>query len=160
MRSTGEVMGWDRSFARAFLKAQMGAGVVLPSEGRVFVSIKDADKTPEMLEAARILTTLGFSILATRGTLAWLQAAGIEAHLVNKVYEGGLTIVDRLKDGHVALVMNTTESTQAVSDSRDIRAAALSERIPYYTTAAGAHAAALAIRAREEGEVGVRALQA
>ncbi|EYD77607.1 Carbamoyl-phosphate synthase large chain [Rubellimicrobium mesophilum DSM 19309] len=160
MRSTGEVMGWDRSFERAFLKAQMGAGVQLPREGAVFVSIRDADKGREMLDAARILSTLGFKLLATRGTAAWLNDAGIEAEVVNKVYEGGLTIVDRLKDGHVALVMNTTEGTQAVSDSRDIRAAALSERIPYFTTAAGAHAAALAIRAREEGEVGVRSLQA
>jgi carbamoyl-phosphate synthase large subunit len=160
MRSTGEVMGWDRSFARAFLKAQMGAGVNLPREGRAFVSIRDADKGGEMLEAASILTTLGFTLLATRGTAAWLSSNGIEAHLVNKVYEGGLTIVDRMKDGHVALVMNTTDGSQAVSDSRDIRSVALSERIPYYTTAAGAYAAAQAIRAREEGEVGVRSLQA
>ncbi|TNC74654.1 carbamoyl-phosphate synthase large subunit [Rubellimicrobium roseum] len=160
MRSTGEVMGWDRSFERAFLKAQMGAGVQLPQDGRVFVSIKDADKGPQMLEACRVLRDLGFSLLATRGTLGWLTSHGIEGSLVNKLYEGGRTIVDRMKDGEVALVMNTTEGTQAVTDSRDIRAAALSERIPYFTTAAGAHAAALAIRAREEGEVGVRALQA
>jgi carbamoyl-phosphate synthase large subunit len=160
MRSTGEVMGWDRSFARAFLKAQMGAGVNLPREGRAFVSIRDADKGGRCWTAARILTTLGFTLLATRGTCAWLSSNGIEAHLVNKVYEGGLTIVDRMKDGHVALVMNTTDGSQAVSDSRDIRSVALSERIPYYTTAAGAYAAAQAIRAREEGEVGVRSLQA
>jgi carbamoyl-phosphate synthase large subunit len=160
MRSTGEVMGWDRSFARAFLKAQMGAGVNLPREGRAFISIRDADKGPEMLDAARILTSLGFTILATRGTCAWLQQNGIEAQAVNKVYEGGLTIVDRMKDGHVALVMNTTEGTQAVGDSREIRRVALMDRIPYYTTAAGSHAAAQAMRARGEGEVGVRSLQA
>ncbi|TNC50108.1 carbamoyl-phosphate synthase large subunit [Rubellimicrobium rubrum] len=160
MRSTGEVMGWDRSFARAFLKAQMGAGVQLPRDGRVFVSVKDADKGPAMREASDVLVTLGFQIVATRGTASWLEGHGIPCEIVNKVYEGGLTIVDRLKDGHIALVMNTTEGTQAVSDSRDIRAAALSERIPYFTTAAGAHAAALAIQAREEGEVGVRSLQA
>jgi carbamoyl-phosphate synthase large subunit len=160
MRSTGEVMGWDRSFPRAFLKAQMGAGVQLPRQGRAFVSIRDADKGLEMLEAARILLSLGFTILATRGTCAWLQAQGLAAEPVNKVYEGGLTIVDRMKDGHVALVMNTTDGSQAVSDSRDIRSVALSERIPYFTTAAGAHAAALAIQAREESEVGVRSLQA
>ncbi|MCC5975148.1 MAG: carbamoyl-phosphate synthase large subunit [Rubellimicrobium sp.] len=160
MRSTGEVMGWDRSFARAFLKAQMGAGVDLPRGGRLFLSIRDADKSTDMLETARILADLGFLILATRGTAAWLTDHGILCEQVNKVYEGGLTIVDRLKDGHIALVMNTTEGTQAVEDSRDIRAVALYDKIPYYTTAAAAHAAALAIQAREEGPVGVRALQA
>ncbi len=160
MRSTGEVMGWDRSFARAFLKAQMGAGVDLPRGGRVFLSIRDADKTPVMREAAGILHGLGFSLVATRGTAAWLTEQGIPCEQVNKVYEGGLTIVDRLKDGHIALVMNTTEGAQAVEDSRDIRAVALFDKIPYYTTAAAAHAAALAIQAREEGEVGVRSLQA
>jgi carbamoyl-phosphate synthase large subunit len=160
MRSTGEVMGWDRSFARAFLKAQMGAGVILPREGRVFISIRDADKTPDMLETAGILVGLGFDILATRGTAAWLSSHDIACQIVNKVYEGGLTIVDRLKDGHVALVMNTTEGAQAVEDSRDIRAVALYDKIPYFTTAAAAHAAALAIQAREEGDVGVRSLQA
>jgi carbamoyl-phosphate synthase large subunit len=160
MRSTGEVMGWDRSFARAFLKAQMGAGVQLPVDGRVFVSIRDADKGEDMLESARILSSLGFTILATKGTAAWLTAQGISCEGVNKLYEGGRTIVDRMKDGEVALVMNTTEGTQTIADSRDIRSVALSERIPYFTTAAGAHAAVQAIRAREEGEVGVRALQA
>jgi carbamoyl-phosphate synthase large subunit len=160
MRSTGEVMGWDRSFARAFLKAQMGAGVQLPADGRVFVSIRDADKGEDMLESARILSSLGFTILATKGTAAWLTTHGIPCEGVNKLYEGGRTIVDRMKDGEVALVMNTTEGTQTIADSRDIRSVALSERIPYFTTAAGAHAAVQAIRAREEGEVGVRALQA
>ena len=161
MRSTGEVMGWARNFARAFYKAQLGAGTVLPEagSGAVFMSIKDADKGPEMLEAAQIVTELGFPILATRGTASWLQGQGIDAEPVNKVYEGGLTIVDRLKDGHVALVFNSTEGTAAVEDSRSIRAVALSDRIPYYTTAAGSHAAALAMQAREEGEVKVRALQ-
>ncbi|NCO85457.1 MAG: carbamoyl phosphate synthase large subunit, partial [Rhodobacterales bacterium] len=111
-------------------------------------------------ETAQILVGLGFSVLATRGTAAWLVENGVAAHVVNKVYEGGLTIVDRLKDGHVALVMNTTEGAQAVADSRDIRAVALYDKIPYFTTAAAAHAAALAMQAREEGDVGVRALQA
>ena len=160
MRSTGEVMGWDRSFPRAYLKAQMGAGVVLPTEGRVFISIRDTDKTADMLEAAQILVRLGFSVLATRGTAGWLTAQGLACEVVNKVYEGGLTIVDRLKDGHVALVMNTTEGAQAVEDSREIRAVALYDRIPYFTTAAAAHAVALAMQAREEGDVGVRSLQA
>jgi carbamoyl-phosphate synthase large subunit len=160
MRSTGEVMGWDRSFPRAFLKAQMGAGTHLPHEGRVFFSIRDGDKSAEMLETAQILRALGFTLLATRGTAAWLVENGVEAETVNKVYEGGRTIVDRLKDGDVQLVFNTTEGAQAVEDSRDIRAVALYDKIPYFTTAAGAHAAALAMKAREEGEIEVRSLQA
>ena len=153
-------MGWDRNFPRAFLKAQMGAGTHLPREGTVFISIRDADKTPQMLEAAKIVTDLGLDILATRGTAAWLRDNGIEAETVNKVYEGGLTIVDRLKDGLVALVFNTTEGIAAIEDSRSIRSVALMDRIPYFTTAAAAHAAALAMQAREEGDVGVRSLQA
>ncbi|ADO41878.1 carbamoyl-phosphate synthase large subunit [Ketogulonicigenium vulgare Y25] len=160
MRSTGEVMGWDRSFARAFLKAQMGAGTELPKSGTVFISIKDSDKGALMLEAAQILTDLGFKIIATRGTQTWLGENGVEAGVVNKVYEGGLTIVDRLKDGHIALVLNTTDNTQTISDSREIRAVALNDKIPYFTTAAGSNAAAQAIQAREEGEITVRALQA
>ncbi|MBW7922693.1 MAG: carbamoyl-phosphate synthase large subunit [Rubellimicrobium sp.] len=160
MRSTGEVMGWDRSFPRAFLKAQMGAGVDLPQSGRAFISIKDADKAGEMEDAARILVGLGFALLATRGTATWLRGLGIACEQVNKVHEGGRTIVDRLKDEEVALVMNSTEGTQAVGDSRLIRSAALFGRIPYFTTAAGAHAAALAMQARGEGALGVRALQA
>jgi len=159
MRSTGEVMGWDRSFPRAFLKAQMGAGTHLPTAGRVFISIRDADKGVDMAEAAAILVALGFTILATRGTAAWLKSRGIPCETVNKVFEGGRTIVDRLKDGDVALVMNTTEGAQAVADSRDIRAVALYDKIPYFTTAAASHAAALAMKAREEGEIGVRSLQ-
>jgi carbamoyl-phosphate synthase large subunit len=159
MRSTGEVMGWDRSFPRAFLKAQMGAGTNLPTEGTVFISIKDMDKTADMIEAGKILLQLGFKIVATRGTAAWLSENQIDCEIVNKVYEGGLTIVDRLKDGHIALVFNTTEGAQAVEDSREIRAVALYDKIPYFTTAAASHAATLAMQAREEGDVGVRSLQ-
>jgi carbamoyl-phosphate synthase large subunit len=159
MRSTGEVMGWDRNFARAFLKAQMGAGTELPETGTVFISIKDMDKTADMIEAGKILTDLGLDIVATRGTAAWLVENGVAAEIVNKVYEGGLTIVDRLKDGHIALVFNTTEGAQAVEDSRDIRAVALYDKIPYFTTAAASHAAALAMKERVEGDVDVRALQ-
>jgi carbamoyl-phosphate synthase large subunit len=159
MRSTGEVMGWDRNFARAFLKAQMGAGVDLPSEGTVFLSIKDMDKTDAMIEACTIMTGLGYNIVATRGTAAWLSENNVTCEIVNKVYEGGLTIVDRLKDGHIALVMNTTEGAQAVEDSREIRAVALYDKIPYFTTAAASHAVALALREQAGGEVGVRSLQ-
>ena len=160
MRSTGEVMGWDRSFARAFLKAQLGAGMVLPTEGTVFISIKDADKTAEMLEAAQILGELGFSITATSGTQSWLSDNGVTCSRVNKVYEGRPNVVDTLKNGGIALVMNTTEGQQAVEDSREIRAVALNDKIPYFTTAAASHAAALAMKARNEGDIEVRALQA
>jgi len=159
MRSTGEVMGWDVSFPRAFLKAQMGAGVHLPEGGQVFVSIKDSDKTAQLVETAQMLTGLGFTLVATRGTAAFLTEAGLDCAVVNKVYEGRPNIVDLLKDGQVALVMNTTEGAQAVEDSREIRSVALYDKIPYFTTLAGAHAAARAIRARQEGELGVMALQ-
>jgi len=159
MRSTGEVMGWDVSFPRAFLKAQMGAGVDLPDTGRVFISIKDMDKQPQMIEAAQVLVDLGFDIVATRGTASFLSEAGITCEVVNKVYEGRPNIVDMLKDGQIALVMNTTEGTQAVEDSREIRSVALYDKIPYYTTMAGSNAAALAIKAREEGELTVLPLQ-
>ncbi len=158
MRSTGEVMGWDRTFALAFLKAQMGAGTHLPTEGRVFLSIKDMDKTAPMASAARDLVSMGFEIIATRGTAAWLAAQAIAATLVNKVYEGRPNIVDRLKNDEIALVMNTTEGTQAVSDSRDIRRVALMDKIPYFTTAAASIAAVSAMKARGEG-YGVRTLQ-
>ncbi len=159
MRSTGEVMGWDRTFPMAFLKAQMGAGVNLPTEGTVFLSIKDADKTPQLIETARILVELGFRIVATSGTAAFLSEAGIPAEVVKKAYEGRPNIVDLMKDGGVHLVMNTTEGAQAVEDSRSIRAVALMDRIPYYTTLAASHAAALAMKARKSEELRVRSLQ-
>ncbi|MCJ1899607.1 MULTISPECIES: carbamoyl-phosphate synthase large subunit [Paracoccus] len=160
MRSTGEVMGWDRSFPRAFLKAQMGAGTQLPEGGLVFVSVRDADKTADLAEAARELTAMGFKLVATRGTAEFLRGAGVETELVNKVYEGRPNIVDRLKNGEIAMVLNTTEGAQAIADSREIRAVALNDKIPYYTTAAGSIAAVAAIKSRGEGEVGVRSLQA
>ena len=160
MRSTGEVMGYDTTFPRAFLKAQLGAGSHLPTEGRVFISIRDADKTPDMLEAAQILVELGFGLVATRGTADWLAAAGLAVETVNKVYEGRPNIVDLLKDGAIALVLNTTEGAQSVADSREIRSVALYDKIPYFTTAAGAKAAAKAMKSRIEGEIQVTALQA
>ena len=158
MRSTGEVMGWDRTFALAFLKAQMGAGVVLPEAGRVFVSIKDMDKNATVAAAMRDLVAMGFEIVATKGTATWLTAEGIAATLVNKVWEGRPNIVDRLKNNDIAMVMNTTEGTQAISDSRDIRRVALMDKIPYFTTAAASIAVVAAMKARGEG-YGVRTLQ-
>ena len=159
MRSTGEVMGWDRSFARAFLKAQLGAGTVLPTAGTVFLSIKDADKSSLLVETAQTLTDLGLKILATSGTAKFLADHGISSDVVNKAYEGGRTIVDMMKDGMVDLVLNTTEGAQAVEDSRSMRTVALYDKIPYYTTLAGSHAAALAMKAAREGELAVRSLQ-
>ncbi|KFI33454.1 carbamoyl phosphate synthase large subunit [Haematobacter missouriensis] len=159
MRSTGEVMGWDRDFPRAFLKAQLGAGTVLPTEGRVFISIKDADKTAEMAEAARDLAALGFTLVATGGTRAFLETHGVVSELARKVYEGRPNIADDLKNGRIALVFNTTEGAQSIADSRDIRRVALYDKIPYFTTAAGAIAAVSAMKSRLQGELTVRSLQ-
>ena len=159
MRSTGEVMGWDRTFHRAFLKAQLGAGVELPTSGTAFLSIKEADKTRDLIEAAQTLVDLGLSIIATSGTAAFLARAGIAAEVVKKRYEGRPNIIDAMKDGRIVLVMNTTEGAQAVEDSRPMRNIALIDRIPYFTTLAGSHAAALAMKMGREGELGVRALQ-
>ena len=159
MRSTGEVMGWDRDFPRAFLKAQMGAGNPLPRNGCAFLSVKDADKGQNMLEAAEILLDQGFTLIGTRGTAEWLTANGHACDVVNKVYEGRPDITDMMKNGDVHLVMNTTEGAQAVEDSKSIRSIALYDKIPYFTTAAGAHAAALAIKAQAEDAIGVKALQ-
>jgi carbamoyl-phosphate synthase large subunit len=158
MRSTGEVMGWDRTFALAFLKAQMGAGTHLPESGRVFVSIRDDDKTADMATALQGLIAMGFDIVATQGTLDWAKSQGIATTRVNKVYEGRPNIVDMLKDDAIALVFNTTEGAQAITDSREIRRVALMDKIPYFTTAAASVAAVQAMQARSEGYK-VRTLQ-
>ncbi len=160
MRSTGEVMGWDRNFGRAFLKAQMGAGMDLPKSGKVFFSIKDDDKTDEMKEAATNLVELGFQIVATSGTSRWLAGVDIPCEKVNKVYEGRPNIVDHLKNAEIKLVVNTTEGTQSINDSREIRSVALFDKIPYFTTAAAAIAAVMAMQARNEGDLTVKPLQA
>ena len=159
MRSTGEVMGMDTTFSAAFLKSQLGAGTDLPRSGTVFVSIRDADKGPMMEEAARTMADLGFHLLATRGTARWLRTLGLEAETINKVYEGRPDITDRLKDGGVQLIFNTTEGAQAIEDSREIRSVALYDKIPYYTTAAGSRAAARAMKDRVEGVIEVMSLQ-
>jgi carbamoyl-phosphate synthase large subunit len=159
MRSTGEVMGWDRTFARAFLKAQMGAGMELPTNGCTFISIRDADKTSDMLDAAKLLNDMGFTHVATRGTAEWLVENGLPCGVVNKVYEGRPDITDMMKDNKIQLVFNTTEGAQAVEDSKSIRSIALYDKIPYFTTAAAASAASLAIREQARGDVSVKALQ-
>jgi carbamoyl-phosphate synthase large subunit len=158
MRSTGEVMGLDKDFAIAFAKSQLGGGSRVPKSGTVFVSLKDGDKK-RILPAIKLLTEHGFKIIATSGTLRYLEENKVEATKINKVLEGRPHIVDAIKNGEVQLVFNTTEGAQALSDSRPLRRAALLHKVPYYTTLAGAIAAAQGIRAYREGDLEVRALQ-
>ena len=158
MRSTGEVMGVDRSFPVAFAKSQLGSGTNVPRTGTVFVSVRDIDK-PRVLDAIRLLADLGFKISATGGTARYLEGAGVKAHRVNKVSEGRPHVVDLIKNGDIQLVLNTTEGAQALADSRSLRRAALLHRVPYYTTLAGAIAASQGIRAYLAGDLEVRALQ-
>ncbi len=158
MRSTGEVIGLDRSFEAAFAKSQLGGGTKVPTGGAVFISMRDDDK-PRMLETAKLLTSMGFRIQATGGNQRYLEANGVPAQRINKVSEGRPHVVDAIKNGQVQLVFNTTEGAQALADSRSLRRAALLHKVPYYTTLAGAVAAALGIRAYKGGELEVRALQ-
>jgi len=159
MRSTGEVMGLDSNFGRAFAKSQVGAGLKLPHSGTVFISVKQSDKDAAV-EPARQLLAMGFDIIATRGTAKFLEAEGVEVRVVNKVLEGRPHIVDAIKNGEVQLVFNTTEGAQSLADSFSIRRTALQQRVPYYTTMAGAVAATEAISALRKGALGVRPLQA
>ena len=159
MKSTGEVMGLDTSFPRAFLKSQMGAGVRLPESGRAFISVRDSDKAAAV-GVARRLAELGFAIVATRGTAQKLREAGIEAEVVNKVLEGRPHCVDAIRSGEVQLVVNTASGPQSVEDSFDIRRSALTHGVPHYTTMAGARAAAHAIAALRSGSLEVAPLQA
>ena len=150
MKSTGEVMGVGETFAEAFLKSQLAAGVKLPAEGKVFISVRDADK-PRAIEVAKLLAGLGFSIVATRGTAAALAAAGVAVTPVNKVHEGQPHIVDMMKNDEIALVVNTVqEKRSAIQDSYQIRREALTDEIPTYTTLAGARAAALGVAGMRE----------
>ncbi|MFZ1742174.1 MAG: carbamoyl-phosphate synthase large subunit [Pontixanthobacter sp.] len=158
MKSTGEVMGIDKDFATAFLKSQLGAGVTLPQSGLVFVSVKESDK-PIIVPAIRTLIECGFTIVATGGTQRYLTEQGLQVERVNKVAEGQPNIVDRMIDGDVALVINTTEGWQSLIDSKSIRATALSMKIPYYTTAAASLATAEAIRSVKPSELEVRSMQ-
>ncbi len=158
MRSTGEVMGLDYTFPTAFAKSQLGAGEGVPIGGTVFVSVRDADK-PKIVETVRDLHRMGFRVIASSGTKRFLEAAGVAATKVNKVLEGRPNIVDAIKNGEVQLVFNTTEGAQALSDSRSLRRAALLHKVPYYTTVAGAVAAAQGIAAYRTGSLEVRPLQ-
>ena len=168
MRSTGEVMGldWKRegeadmapAFARAFAKSQIGGGTTLPTSGCAFISVKDEDK-PFIVDAAKTLLAEGFSLIATGGTHAYLVEQGLEVKRVKKVLEGRPHIVDAMKNGEVQLVFNTTSGKQSLQDSFSLRRTALMMKMPYYTTTAGALAAAQAIGAIKAGDLDVKAIQ-
>ncbi len=158
MKSTGEVMGIDKDFATAFAKAQLGAGTVLPTGGTVFVSVKDSDK-PVILPAVQKMAAMGFTIIATGGTASYLEGQGIAVERVNKVAEGRPHIVDRITDGDVQLIFNTTEGWQSLKDSKAIRTSALRAKIASFTTAAASVAAADAIEALRSRALEVRSLQ-
>ncbi|MCB1518057.1 MAG: carbamoyl phosphate synthase large subunit, partial [Hyphomicrobiaceae bacterium] len=158
MRSTGEVIGLDTGFAMAFAKSQLGSGTQLPHDGTVFVSVRDEDKET-ITPAMKKLSDMGFKIIATGGTQRHLEEHGVTARKVNKVLEGRPNIVDEMKNGDVHLVINTTAGSKSVSDSRSIRRTALMDKIPYYTTIAGAIAAVDAIAAYRQGDLQVRSVQ-
>ena len=158
MKSTGEVMGIDRDFTLAFAKSQLGAGTVLPKGGAVFVSVKDGDK-PVILPAVRALAEHGFTIVATSGTADYLSGQGVTVERVNKVAQGRPHIVDRIKDGGIGLIFNTTEGWQSLKDSSPIRGSALSLKIPYFTTAPASLEAAKAIVALSTRSLEVKPLQ-
>ncbi|WP_084395891.1 carbamoyl-phosphate synthase large subunit [Henriciella aquimarina] len=158
MRSTGEVMGWDDNFGAAFLKSQTAVDVHLPTEGTVFISVKDSDKEA-VVSAARELVDFGFDIVATSGTATFLEGKGLPVARINKVIEGQPHIVDRMINGGIQLVFNTTEGAQSLKDSASIRRMALTRKIPYYTTLAASRASVQAIRALRERDLTVRPLQ-
>ncbi len=152
MKSTGEVMGVGKTFGMAFAKAQLGAGVELPTQGKVFISVRERDREAAV-ELARQLAELGFDIVATRGTGQAIQAAGIECQLVNKVYEGRPHIVDMIKNDEIELIINTTEGKKAIADSYTIRASALQHKVSYTTTIAGAQATCRALQYLENSQL-------
>ena len=158
MKSTGEVMGISDNFATSYLKAEMGAGVSLPTGGTLFVSVKDSDKSI-IVPPVRALVDFGFKVIATSGTADYLASQGIEVTPVNKVAQGRPHIVDRIKDGEVDLIFNTTEGWQSHKDSASIRASALMSKVPYFTTAASSAAVVRAIGAQRDHHLEVRSLQ-
>jgi carbamoyl-phosphate synthase large subunit len=158
MRSTGEVMGLDQDFGRAFAKSQLGSGGKVPVEGAVFVSVKDADKQA-MVKPVKRLVDLGFKVVATGGTADYLAKHGIAAQRVNKVLEGRPHIVDLMKDGKIQLVFNTVDGASALTDSFTLRRTALMHKIAYYTTVSGAKASVEGIAAVHGGALDVAPLQ-
>ena len=158
MKSTGEVMGIGRDFATAFAKSQIGARMPPPMSGKLFVSVKDTDK-PVIVPAVRQAIACGFTVCATGGTADYLLAQGIEVERVNKVAQGRPHIVDKIKDGEIQLIFNTTEGWQSLKDSEEIRRSALVGKVSQYTTAAGSVAVAKAIAALQQRQLEVRPLQ-
>ncbi len=152
MKSTGEVMGVGQTFGMAFAKAQLGAGVELPTQGKVFISVRERDREAAV-ELAKQLAELGFDIVATRGTGRAIQAAGVDCQLVNKVYEGRPHIVDMIKNDEIELIINTTEGKKAIADSYTIRASALQHKVSYTTTIAGAQATCRALQYLENSQL-------
>ena len=158
MKSTGEVMGIDNDFGRAFGKSQLAASTVLPREGSVFISVKDADKAA-FIPICRDLSVMGFEILATGGTTDALNAAGVPAKRINKVMEGRPHAVDAMLSNQISLVMNTAQGAPAIRDSFSLRQTALKNNIPYYTTVSGSRAAVAAIKSMKEDKLGVKSIQ-
>jgi carbamoyl-phosphate synthase large subunit len=152
MKSTGEVMGVGETFGMAFAKAQLGAGVDLPTKGRVFISVRERDRE-HAIGLGRELLAKGFELVATSGTGSALDDAGINCKIVNKVYEGRPHIVDMIKNGDIALIINTTEGKKAISDSYTIRSSALQHKVSYTTTIAGANATVKALDYLDVNEV-------
>jgi carbamoyl-phosphate synthase large subunit len=158
MKSTGEVMGGAANFGTAFAKAQLAVGQRLPQSGTAFISVNNDDK-PTVLPVVRDLADVGFSIVATRGTAAYLRAHGIEADVVYKVNEGRPNVADQIVNGKIDLIVNTPLGRESFFDDRTVRRAAMMHEVPCITTLTGAAAAVAAIRALREHGVGVRALQ-
>jgi len=158
MRSTGEVMGLSTNFGMAFAKSQLGGGVTLPKSGKVFISVREHHKQM-MATLAKELIDLGFTIIATGGTTKYLRDQGLDVEYVRKVHEGRPHIVDAMKNEDIALVFNTTSGKQSLQDSFSLRRTALTQRIPYFTTAAAAKACVAAIRELSENDYEVESLQ-
>jgi len=158
MKSTGEVMGIDKDFGLAFWKAQAAAGGILPEKGNVFISVADKDK-PAIVEIAKKLKLLGFTIFATKGTFNFLKENGIEAKPVNKLSEERPNIVDKIRNGEVHLIINTPSGKRERSDAYFIRRAAVEHKVPYFTTVRGAYASVEAIKSYKEKGINVEALQ-
>jgi len=158
MKSTGEVMGIDRSFANAFAKAQVGAGTVLPTTGTLFLSVRDADKE-DFVPVCKAFARYGFRLLGTTGTARFMRAHGLEIEPVKKVYEGSPHVVDAIRKGEVDMLFNTTEGAQSIADSLSMRREALNAGIPCFTTVAGSLAVVEAIEGMRSASLDVASLQ-
>ena len=158
MRSTGEVMGLDKTYDMAFAKAQLGAGNRMPLSGTVFVSVKEADRA-RVLPSVKKLVEMGFTIKATAGNHSFFESKGVASAKINKVLEGRPHVVDAIKNGEIQLVLNTTETRSSESDGKSIRQTAVMQKVPYFTTMPGIISATKAIAANKAGAIVVRPLQ-